>query len=84
MAPALAAQLESAARQAFRLLGCRDYVRFDFRVSEAGEPFLLEVNPNPGFNPDAGFTRGLTAAGMSHAEFTVQLVKNALARRGPS
>lgn len=82
VAPALAAQLEAAARKAFLLMGCRDYARFDFRVSEAGQPFLLEANPNPGFNPGAGFTRGLVAAGLSHAQFTVQLVRNALARVG--
>ena len=80
VAPELAAQLEAIARQAFQLLGCRDYVRFDFRVSEAGEPYLLEANPNPDFNPTAGLSRALAAAGTSHAAFTEQLVRNALAR----
>jgi D-alanine-D-alanine ligase len=80
VAPDLAARLEALAQQAFRLLGCRDYVRFDFRVSTAGEPYLLEANPNPDFNPTAGFERALTAAGITHAAFTEQLVRNALAR----
>jgi len=78
--PALAEQLRSLALRAFRLLGCRDYARIDFRVSPDGAPYILEVNPNPDFNQDAGFTAGLQTAGMAHATFAVQLVRNALAR----
>jgi len=76
----LAAKLETIARQAFRLLGCRDYARVDFRVGPAGEPTILEVNPNPDFHPSAGFAGGLKAAGVDHAQFAVELVRAALAR----
>jgi D-alanine-D-alanine ligase len=82
VAPALAAQLETIARQAFHLFGCRDYARFDFRVAEDGQPYLLEVNPNPDFNLEAGLAAGLRSAGISHERFTVQLVQNALRRVG--
>jgi D-alanine-D-alanine ligase len=74
------ARLGRIASQAFRLLGCRDYARVDFRVNDAGDPFVLEVNPNPDFSPHAGFANSLTAAGMSHAQFTVDLVKTVLQR----
>lgn len=81
VAPELATQLTALACQAFRLLGCRDYARADFRVCATSEkPYLLEVNPNPDFSPTAGMAGGLEAAGISHAEFTVDLVRNALAR----
>jgi D-alanine-D-alanine ligase len=72
-------KLETLARQAFRLLGCRDYARVDFRV-RAGKPYILEVNPNPDFSPTAGMAGGLESAGLTHAAFTVQLVEAALAR----
>jgi D-alanine-D-alanine ligase len=81
--PALAARLADLARQAFRLLGCRDYARVDFRVSAAGEPYILEVNPNPDFGPSAGLARGLRAAGLTYAGFAVQLLRQALARGRP-
>src|SRR5262249_45354020 len=68
---------------AFRLLGCRDYARVDFRVSAADEVFVLEVNPNPDFSHSAGLVGALTAAGITHAEFTVALVRHALARGWP-
>jgi D-alanine-D-alanine ligase len=78
--PKLAERLASLARQAFRLLGCRDYARADFRVRPSGKPYLLEVNPNPDFNPTAGLAGGLVSAGLSHAQFTVDLVRLALQR----
>jgi D-alanine-D-alanine ligase len=80
--PKLAERLASLARRAFRLLGCRDYARADFRVRPSGKPYLLEVNPNPDFSPSAGLAGGLVSAGLSHAQFTVDLVRLALARAG--
>src|SRR5262249_52767864 len=79
--PALSKQLQELALAAFRLLGCRDYARVDFRVSPAEQPFILEVNPNPDFHPTCGFAGGLEAAGLSQAQFTVDLVNAARARR---
>jgi D-alanine-D-alanine ligase len=80
IAPELSATLQEMALSAFRQLGCRDYARVDFRVSPEGDPFILEVNPNPDFHPTCGFARGLWAAGLSHAQFAVDMVHAALAR----
>jgi D-alanine-D-alanine ligase len=79
--PRLREKLETLAEQAFRLLGCRDYARIDFRV-RGGKPYILEVNPNPDFSPTAGLAGGLQSAGISHAQFTVELVQRALSRGG--
>jgi D-alanine-D-alanine ligase len=78
--PRLREKLEALAKQAFRLLGCRDYARVDFRVRPGGKPYILEVNPNPDFSPDAGLAGGLISAGLTHEQFTVELVERALAR----
>jgi D-alanine-D-alanine ligase len=80
VSPKLTERLTALARQAFRLLGCRDYVRCDFRVRPSGRPYFLEVNPNPDFSPTAGLAGGLESAGVTHAQFTVHLVWHALAR----
>ena len=45
--PALATQPVTLATRAFYLLGCRDYVRCDFRVSELGAAHPLEVDLIP-------------------------------------
>ena len=63
-------------------MGCRDYARCDFRVRPDGQPYLLEVNPNPDFNDLAGLAGSLKSAGLTHAEFTNNLVKRALLRGG--
>ncbi len=80
LTPKLKDKLESLAKQAFRLLGCRDYARVDFRVRPPGKPYILEVNPNPDFSPMAGLAGGLESAGLTHAGFAVELVHLALAR----
>ncbi len=79
--PRLREKLETLSRKAFRLLGCRDYARVDFRV-RAGKPYILEVNPNPDFSPTAGLAGGLTSAGLTHEAFTLGLVEAALGRGG--
>jgi D-alanine-D-alanine ligase len=85
VSPRLAQRLHRLAKDAFRLLGCRDYARVDFRVRPNGKPCILEVNPNPDFSPLAGLSGGLTSAGLTHAQFTLELVQSALARgRGVS
>src|SRR5262249_4627666 len=78
--PRLAERVGSLARQAFRLLGCRDYARVDFRVRPTGKPYILEVNPNPDFSPTAGLSGALGCAGISHAKFAVHLVRAAWQR----
>jgi len=37
-----------ASLKIFRILGCRDFARLDFRVSPDGVPHFLEINPLPG------------------------------------
>jgi D-alanine-D-alanine ligase len=80
VSPDLGELLQELATQAFRLLGCRDNARVDFRVDPAGQPFILEVNPNPDFHPSAGLARAIAAAGLTHSQVTLQLIDNALLR----
>ncbi len=80
VSPRLRDRLTDLATRAFRLLGCRDYARVDFRVKPSGKPYILEVNPNPDYSPTAGLAGGLSSAGLSHAQMTIRLVEQALAR----
>ena len=45
--------IRSHALSAYRLLGCRDFARIDFRMDAAGRPRFLECNPLPGLNPES-------------------------------
>jgi D-alanine-D-alanine ligase len=51
----------------FRRLGCRDYVRVDFRADAQGEIKLLEVNPNPGWCWDGKLNKMAALAGIDYA-----------------
>jgi D-alanine-D-alanine ligase len=44
------AEVEAAALTAYRVLGCRDFARMDFRVAASGAPFFLECNALPGLD----------------------------------
>jgi D-alanine-D-alanine ligase len=46
------AAVERAALAVWRVLGCRDVSRVDFRLRD-GVPYFLEVNPLPGLNPES-------------------------------
>jgi len=78
--PRLAEELRELAVRAYRLVGCRDYARVDFRVSPSGKPYIIEVNPNPCISPTAGLARAVEASGETHAQFIVRLTHAALAR----
>jgi D-alanine-D-alanine ligase len=68
------------ALKAYRIMGCSDYSRVDFRVKD-GTPYVLEVNPNPCLNPDgAGLVRSAGASGLSYSQLILVLVKTAMKR----
>jgi D-alanine-D-alanine ligase len=74
-------KLHRLAMKAYRLLGCRDYARVDFRMKPNGKAYILEVNPNPDMSEDADLTKCLAAIGCTRAGFIVRLVEQAFGRR---
>jgi len=74
-------RLQALACDAFRIMGCRDYARVDFRMGQDEEIFILEVNPNPDISLDAGFARALAAASISYEEFWNGIIRNAMDRK---
>ncbi len=79
--PEIMNRINGAALKAYRLLGLRDYGRIDLRLTEEGEPYILEGNPNPYLN-GIGLIKGLEAMGKSHPQFVADLVWGALTRGG--
>ncbi|MHC9544481.1 MAG: methyltransferase domain-containing protein [Vulcanimicrobiota bacterium] len=66
----------------FERLGCRDYVRFDWRLNAEGSPRLLEVNPNPGWCWDGHLAKMGKFAGMSYYEVLESILKAVEQRLG--
>jgi D-alanine-D-alanine ligase len=74
----LAGNLVRLSCSAWHLLGLRGYARVDFRLDAAGEPTILEINPNPCLEPEAGFAAAAMRAGISYAELVDQILHAAI------
>jgi D-alanine-D-alanine ligase len=74
------AKMKDIALRCFRIVGCRDYARVDFRLNADGEPYVLEVNPNPDISDDAGFARSARTYGLTFAQTIGKIVESALER----
>lgn len=75
-------ELENVCRQAYRLLGCRDYARMDIRMMD-GVFYVLDVNPNPDMTVDTSFALAAKLDGTSYGELGSTLV-NLAALRHPA
>jgi D-alanine-D-alanine ligase len=76
-------QVEELALRSYRLLGCRDAARVDFRCDTQGRPVFLEVNPLPGLHPThSDLPMIATQEGMGYAEFIGSIIDSACRRRG--
>lgn len=70
--------LTDLAQTCWKWLDLRGWVRVDFRVDEAGQPFILEVNANPCLSPDAGFAAATQRAGLSFEKVIDRIIRDAV------
>jgi D-alanine-D-alanine ligase len=74
----LADRLTRVAELAWRTMQGKGYGRVDIRVDDTGRPWVLEVNPNPDLNDDAGLSRMAFAAGWDYPELIRRIAEVAL------
>jgi D-alanine-D-alanine ligase len=77
---AAVARIQAIAVRAYRALGCRDYARVDMRVDASGDPYILEVNPNPDLADGCAFAQCVRASGRTYAQAIQEIVGYALER----
>jgi D-alanine-D-alanine ligase len=78
---ALRDKVATIARRVFTGLGLRDYARVDLRIDAAGEPFVIDVNPNCDLSSGAGVAKAAGFAKMSYAQLIEAVLRAALDRR---
>jgi D-alanine-D-alanine ligase len=78
--PTLVASIESVARASWTAMGLRDYGRVDLRIDRAGQPWVIDVNPNCDISPDAGVARSAKVAGIPYTELVDTIARVAWAR----
>lgn len=79
--PELAERVAGVARAAFEALDCRDYGRVDLRVTDGGEIYVLEVNPNCYLAKESEFARAAKRDGVAYDDLILGLARAAANRR---
>jgi D-alanine-D-alanine ligase len=80
LSPELTAEVKRIALEAWRAVGGEGYGRADLRIDADGQPWLLEVNANPDFAPDAGLARMASVAGTDYPALVHEICELALRR----
>lgn len=81
ISPEIQRRIVAVAREAWEALcGGEGYGRVDLRVDAAGQPYVLEVNPNPDISDAAGLSRMAKAMGWDYDELICRIVDEALSR----
>ena len=75
------ARLDKLSRRIYRALGLSGYARMDFRVTAAGEVYVLEANANPNLEAAEDFAESAGAAGVPYDELLERLMNFGLSYR---
>ncbi len=73
-------KIQRIALASYRALGLRDYGRVDLRLTAQGEPFVIEVNPNPWLSAECEFFLAWKKTGRTYDELIARLVNLAFER----
>lgn len=73
-------KMQKVAVEAFHALRLRDYARVDMRVTDEGDVYVIEVNPNPYLETNSEFARAAERDGIAYDALIGQLVELAMAR----
>jgi D-alanine-D-alanine ligase len=77
---AVRSRLASAAMACFDALGCRDFARVDFILSDDGTPYALEINTIPGFTTHSLLPKAAAKIGIPMSDLCVRIVQMAAQR----
>lgn len=81
LAPQDLRAIERVVRDTFEALDCRDVARVDLRMTAAGEPYVIEINPLPGLTPGySDLCLIATAAGIEYRALIGEILAGGLRR----
>ncbi len=80
ISPEMAERIRKMARTVFQKLDCRDLGRADFRLSDAGIPYFLEINALPSLEAGASIYTAAALEGL-HFDGVIGAVIESAARR---
>ena len=68
-------QISTDAVKLYRLMGCENYARVDYRLDTGCNHKLLEINTLPGLTPTSIFPKSASAAGLEYDELLSTLIE---------
>ena len=80
LSPEITARVQTVGIAAHRALDLEVYSRVDILLTDAGEPFVLEVNTIPGMTPSSLLPEAAAAVGIGYAELCRRIAELSLAR----
>src|SRR5215469_5567210 len=73
--------LSTTALNTYRILKLRDYGRIDMRLTEKGEVYVIEANPNPWLSSTSEFFMAAKKSGRSYAQMVSEIIDSARSDR---
>lgn len=73
--PQTTLRVQQEAIKIFETLGCKGLMRYDFIVTQEGDPYFLEANPNPGMTAASLVPQMVAQMGLSMEEFLSALIE---------
>ena len=74
-------KLAKTALSAYQILKLRDYGRVDMRLTDKGEVYVIEANPNPWLSSESEFYMSAKKSGRSYAQMVGEIIDSARSDR---
>lgn len=72
-------RLDETCKKIYRVLGLGGYGRIDLRLTDEGELFCIEANPNPSIEKDGDFALSAVKSGMTYEDLIQKIINLAFA-----
>lgn len=76
----LTALISEICLDAYNIFDCHDYARIEVRVDKQGNPYVIEINPNPSINRGDCVPNCAEMVGMKYEDFIEEILKEAILR----
>ncbi|MBI3548787.1 MAG: ATP-grasp domain-containing protein [Elusimicrobia bacterium] len=76
----LTALISEICLDAYNIFDCHDYARIEVRVDKFGNPYILEINPNPSINRNDCVPACAEVIGMDYEAFIEEILREAIFR----
>lgn len=72
--PEMKKKIERLSKRIYRILGLSGYARLDYRLTETGQVYLLEANPNPQIALNEDFADSAAHSGVSYEALLQKII----------